>query len=107
MALMFNKCHKLKKIKGINNFNTSKVTDMSNMFDECNELEYLILSKINISNDNKINFGGLMSNLNQQNNKLENELFLERKRNKDILNNKKKSQLHLILAQMIKTFFFL
>jgi len=50
------------------------------MFDECNELEYLILSKFNTSNDNKNNFGGLISNLNQQKNKLENELFLERKK---------------------------
>ena len=28
MGWMFNECHKLKEIKGINNFNTSKVTNM-------------------------------------------------------------------------------
>ena len=90
MALMFNKCHKLKEIKGINNFNTSRVTDMSNMFDECNELEYLISSKFNTSNDNKNNFGGLNSKLTQEKTKLENELDLEREKNKDILYNKEK-----------------
>ena len=38
MGFMFNKCHKLKEIKGINNFNTSKVTNMKAMFQKCNEL---------------------------------------------------------------------
>ena len=38
MEAMFNECHKLKEIKGINNFNTSKVTNMRTMFQECNEL---------------------------------------------------------------------
>ena len=32
MELMFNECHKLKEIKGINKFNTSQVTNMSGMF---------------------------------------------------------------------------
>ena len=45
MGWMFNECHKLKEIKGINNFNTSKVTNMSAMFNECFELEYLDLYK--------------------------------------------------------------
>ena len=88
MRYMFSKCHKLKKIKGINNFNISNRTDISNMFDEYNELEYLILSKFNTSNDNKNNFEGLISKLNQEKNKLENELYLERKKIKDILYNK-------------------
>ena len=44
MGFMFNKCHKLKQIKGINNFNTLKVTNMNSMFQECNELENLDLS---------------------------------------------------------------
>ena len=44
MSLMFNKCYKLKEIKGIENFNTNNVTDMSGMFKECKELESLNLS---------------------------------------------------------------
>ena len=32
MSFMFNNCHKLKEIKGINKFNTNKVKDMSGMF---------------------------------------------------------------------------
>ena len=47
---MFNECHKLREIKGINNFNTIKVTNMCTMFQECNELEYVDLSKFNIVN---------------------------------------------------------
>ena len=50
MGFMFNKCHKLKQIKGINNFNTIKVTNMRSMFQLCNELEYLDLSNFNTSN---------------------------------------------------------
>ena len=52
MSYLFNKCHKLKKIKGINNFNTINVTDMSGMFQACNELEYLDLSNFNTFNVN-------------------------------------------------------
>ena len=44
---MFATCNKLKEIKGINKFNTDKVTNMSSMFNECNELEYLDLSNFN------------------------------------------------------------
>ena len=47
---MFNQCHKLKEIKGINNFNTSKVTNMNTMFQNCYELEHLDLSNFNTSN---------------------------------------------------------
>ena len=50
MSFMFNKCHKLKEIKGINKFNTNKATDMSAMFQHCNELEYLDLSNFDTSN---------------------------------------------------------
>ena len=46
---MFNECHKLKEIKGINNFNTSMVNNMTTMFQECYELEYLDLSNFNTS----------------------------------------------------------
>ena len=50
MEAMFNQCRKLKEIKGINNFNTNNVTNMRVMFQECNELEYLDLSNFNTSN---------------------------------------------------------
>ena len=50
MSYMFNECHKLKEIKGINKFITNKVTAMNSMFQECNELEYLDLSNFNTSN---------------------------------------------------------
>ena len=41
---------KLKEIKGINKFNTSKVTDMCGMFYQCFELEHLDLSNYNTLN---------------------------------------------------------
>ena len=47
MSFMFNNCYKLK---GINKFNTDKVTNMSVMFQKCNVLEYLDLSNFNTSN---------------------------------------------------------
>ena len=50
MSFMFANCFKLKEIKGINKFNTNKVTDMQVMFQECNELEYLDLSNFDTSN---------------------------------------------------------
>ena len=50
MGWMFNECHKLKEINGINNFNTSKVTKMTTMFQECYELEYLDLSNFDTYN---------------------------------------------------------
>ena len=43
MSFMFNECHKLKEIKGIDKFNTNKVTDMKAMFQCCYELEHLDL----------------------------------------------------------------
>ena len=46
MSGMFNLCFKLEKIKGINNFDTKNVTDMSLMFNYCNELKYLKISII-------------------------------------------------------------
>jgi len=54
MGWMFNKCHKIRIIKGIENFNTIKVTNMNSMFQECNELENL-----NLSNFNTINLSDL------------------------------------------------
>ena len=50
MSYMFNKCHKLKQIIGINKLITTNVINMESMFSECNELEY-----INLSNFNTIN----------------------------------------------------
>ena len=38
MANMFYACNKLKEIKGFNNFNTIKVTDMSGFLSDCKEL---------------------------------------------------------------------
>ena len=46
MSYMFNKCHGLKQIKGINNFNSVKATTMNKMFGECNKLD---LSKLSMS----------------------------------------------------------
>ena len=40
---------KLKKIRGINKFNTNNVEFMNGMFQECNGLEYLDLSNFNTS----------------------------------------------------------
>ena len=50
MGWMFNECHKLKEIKGINNYDTNKVTKMNSIFQGCNELEYLDLSNFNTWN---------------------------------------------------------
>ena len=46
---MFNKCYKLKEIKGIDKFNTNELTKMNSMFQLCHELEYLDLSNFNTS----------------------------------------------------------
>ena len=88
MGRMFFKCHKLKQIKGINNFNIKKGTNTSGMFDECNQLEYLVLSKFNISKIN-VNENKLKSQLNEEKNKnikLLNELYEEKKKAKDFIN---------------------
>ena len=54
---MFNNCYKLKEIKGIDKFNTYRVTNMNSMFQECNKLENLDLSNFNTSNVNdSLNF---------------------------------------------------
>ena len=46
---MFNKCLKLKEIKGINNLNTSNVINMNALFQGCKKLKYLDLSQFNTS----------------------------------------------------------
>ena len=50
MSFMFCHCYNLKELKGINKFNTSKVTDMSAMFQFCRELKCLDLSNFDTSN---------------------------------------------------------
>ena len=47
---MFSVCKKLKEIKGINHFNTSKVQNMNHIFQYCYELEYIDLSNFDTSN---------------------------------------------------------
>ena len=47
MYRMFHGCSKLKEIKGLNKFKTNKVTNMSTMFNDCNELKYLNVSTLN------------------------------------------------------------
>ena len=53
---MFGGCHKLKEIKGLNRLNTSKVTNMSGMFEECNVLENIDLSNFNTDNVTDMSF---------------------------------------------------
>ena len=55
MGYMSNGCQKLKEIKGIDKFNTNKVTIMKLMFQNCFELEYINLSNFNTSNVNNMN----------------------------------------------------
>ena len=50
MSFMFNGCLKLKEIKGLNKFNTKKVTDMNQIFTRCFELENLDLTSFDTSN---------------------------------------------------------
>jgi len=52
---MFNKCCKLKEIKGIENFKTNNAINMSKMFQGCKELESLNLSNFDTSKVNKMN----------------------------------------------------
>ena len=56
MKNMFNGCNILKEVKIINSFNTSKVNDINSMFQGCNELEYLDLSNLNVSNISNMQF---------------------------------------------------
>ena len=46
----FNKCRKLKEIKGINKFSITNAFDMVTKFQQCNELIYLDLSNFNTIN---------------------------------------------------------
>ena len=49
MSWMFAGCTRLKEIKGLNNFNTKKVVDMTGMFSSCSEIESLELSSFDLS----------------------------------------------------------
>ena len=82
MSQMFKKCHKLKQIKGINNFNISKIVNKEEMFEECYELEYLLLSRFNISNDINKNYKE----------RLKNQLNEEKKINLQLINILNKQQ---------------
>ena len=50
MSYLFAGCNKLKEIKGIDKFNTSKVNNMKAMFQLCNEIESINLSNFDTSN---------------------------------------------------------
>ena len=50
MAFLFNNCNNLKEIKGLNNFITTKVTDFQSMFQWCFKLEYIDLLSFDTSN---------------------------------------------------------
>ena len=63
MYRMFNKCYKLREIKGLNNLNTNKVTNMSALFQCCKEIENLDLSNFNTSQVTKM--GGMFSGCNK------------------------------------------
>ena len=54
MAVMLNQFHKLKEIKGINKFYNNKVTDISNISNDCFISNYLDLSNFITSNDTYI-----------------------------------------------------
>ena len=56
MKNLFNGCNILKEVKIINSFYTSKVNDINSMFQGCNELEYLDLSDLNVSNISNMQF---------------------------------------------------
>ena len=50
MELMFNDCHKLKRIDGLNQLSTCQVTNMGGLFQKCYEIESLDLSNFDTSN---------------------------------------------------------
>ena len=50
MAFMFQKCEQLQTIVGLENFNTSKVTDMSAIFNECSSLTSIDVSHFDTKN---------------------------------------------------------
>ena len=67
---MFKKYHKLKEIKGLNNFNENKTANKIGMFFECKELNRQ--TEFNSSNNN--NPQDIIKQLNEENKKLKNEM---------------------------------
>ena len=55
MDYLFGACEQLKKIEGLNNLDTSNVTNMEGMFIDCKELTYLNLYNFNTSKVTNIN----------------------------------------------------
>ena len=49
MGCLFSECHKLKEIKGIDKFNTSKVKGMRGMFNNCSSLKKIEFFSFNTS----------------------------------------------------------
>ena len=62
MSYMFNKCKKLKEIKGLNTFITKNVKYMERMFNECSELENLVLTSF--ETPNVTNFSSMFNKCN-------------------------------------------
>ena len=62
MSGMFNECHKLKEIKGINKFNTNKVETFSGMFQNCYQLINLDL---NFDTSNVTDMGFMFNKCNE------------------------------------------
>ena len=62
MSYMFNKCKKLKEIKGLNTFTTKNVKYMEKMFNECSELENLVLTSF--ETPNVTNFSSMFNKCN-------------------------------------------
>ena len=56
MGYMFNKCKKLKEIKGMNHFNTANLKSTFAMFQICTELEHVDLSNFDTSNITNMSF---------------------------------------------------
>ena len=63
MYRMFNKCTRLQYIEGLNKLNTKKVKNMSGMFQNCYEIEFLDMTNFNTSN--VINMAGMFKSCNK------------------------------------------
>ena len=50
LVFIFNKCYRLKEVKGINKIITDKILDLNSIFQGCQELEYLDLSNCSTRN---------------------------------------------------------
>ena len=54
MSYMFYNCYKLKEIKGIYNFRIVSMANLTGIFDKCNNLECIDISKFNSFNSQLI-----------------------------------------------------